>query len=206
MKTKQPKDFSFENFAESYDNGIAAKGSRKFYKLLLREIETRPGAALLDVGCGTGALLKLITDTYDIKGYGIDAEKNMIAAAQRNYPQMRFSVGVCDKLPFGDQSFDAMIACMAYHHFGNKEGFAKEAARVLKPGGILYIADPRFPWIVRKTMNGILRLFRVAGEFFSSDEITARFLHMGFVGMGAAADGYAQVVMLQRKREEAVPK
>jgi len=64
MKIKQPKDFSFENFAESYDNGFAAKGSRKFYNLLLREIEAQPGAALLDVGCGTGALLKLITKKH----------------------------------------------------------------------------------------------------------------------------------------------
>jgi SAM-dependent methyltransferase len=86
---------------------------------------------------------------------------------------------------------------MAYHHFGDKRGFAREAARVLKPNGALYVADPRFPWAVRKTLNGILRLIRVTGEFLAPQEIEARFAAYGFTGAGSAADTYAQVVKLQ---------
>jgi len=200
---KQPKDVSFKNFVSSYEGGVAAKGSRRFYELLLREMVLRPGAAVLDVGCGTGVLLKKIAERSDISGYGIDAEENMIAAARKHCPQMRFEIGTCDRLPYGDQSFDTMIACMAYHHFDNKAGFAGEAARVLKPGGVLYIADPRFPWLVRKTVNVFLRLIRVVGEFLEPGEIEARFAGAGFAGIGAAADGYAQVVKLQRKHDGA---
>ena len=125
----------------------------------------------------------------------------MIAAARKNFPLMHFSIGDCYKLPFDDNCFDVAIACMAYHHFRNKEGFAKEAARVLKPGGVLYIVDPRFPWLIRKTMNGILRLLRLVGEFFTPEEIEAHFTAFGFLCIGTAVDGYAQLVKLRLKQE-----
>ncbi|MCL2299126.1 MAG: methyltransferase domain-containing protein [Firmicutes bacterium] len=193
------KDMKFDNLAESYDEGFAGKASQKFYNLLLREISLQPGAAVLDVGCGTGALLRRIAGTADITGYGVDVEENMIAQAQKQCPEMQFAIAPCDQLPFEDQSFDAVVACMAYHHFDNKAGFAQEAARVLRPGGVLYIVDPRFPWPVRKAMNGIARLFRVVGEFLTAQEMEARFVPFGFTGVGAATDAYAQVVELQKK-------
>ena len=200
MSTRKMKDFSFEKRASAYDGGFEGRASQKFYDLLLREIELSPGALVLDAGCGTGALLKRIANTYEITGYGIDIETNMIAEATNKCPQMCFSVADCDRMPFGDQTFDAVIACMAYHHFRSKAGFASEAARVLKPGGMLYIADPRFPWLIRKALNGAFRLVRIVGEFLNPEEFEARFSSMGFTAIGAAVDGYAQVVKLQRNQ------
>jgi len=69
---------------------------------------------------------------------------------------------------------------------------------VLKPGGMLYIADPRFPWFIRKTMNGALRLMRIAGEFATPQEMAERFGAVGFIAAGIATDAYAQVVKLRR--------
>jgi ubiquinone/menaquinone biosynthesis C-methylase UbiE len=199
VRGKQSKDFSFSKRAASYDEGFEGKASRKFYSLLLREAALRPGAAVLDVGCGTGALLKRLDGAFGIAGYGVDVEGNMLAQAKANCPGMRFSLAPCGRLPFGDGAFDAVVACMAYHHFDDKEGFAREAARVLKPDGILYIADPRFPWGLRKAMNGLLKAARVTGEFLSARELEARFAAFGFRGLGAAADAYAQVVRLGKE-------
>jgi len=193
------KDVKFDKLADSYDEGFAGKASQKFYNLVLREMEIAPGAAILDVGCGTGALLRRVAGKADILGYGVDVEENMITEAQKKSPAMQFFIAPCDRLPFENESFDAVIACMAYHHFDNKEGFAQEAARVLKPGGVLYIADPRFPWPIRKAMNGILRLVHVVGEFLTTQEMEARFAAHGFMGIGAATDAYAQVAKLQKK-------
>jgi ubiquinone/menaquinone biosynthesis C-methylase UbiE len=111
---------------------------------------------------------------------------------------MGFQIARCDALPFGDQSLDAVITCMAYHHFDNRAGFAREAARVLKPGGVLYIADPHFPWVIRKTLNGVLRIIRMVGKFFTSKEIEASFSPFGFSGIGTSTDWYAQVIKLQK--------
>ena len=192
------KDMDFGKRAAAYDGGIEGRGSRKFYNLLFREVELRPGAVVLDVGCGTGALLKNFSGVCEINGYGIDIAEKMIEEAKKKCPQMDFQIARCDNLPFADNTFDVVTACMAYHHYDNKEGFAKEAARVLKPGGVLYIADPRFPWLIRKTINSILRLIRIVGEFYTPKETEARFTSAGFIGKGVAVDAYAQLVKLQR--------
>ena len=190
------RDIDFSKRAASYD-GVMGKASQRFYNLLLREVELLPGAVVLDVGCGTGTILKRLADKSEIIGHGTDIAVNMIAEAKKKCPQMSFTIASCDELPFDDQTFDIVIACMAYHHFGNQEGFAKEAARILKSGGVLYIADPRFPWIVRKALNGFFRLFHTAGAFHNPQEVEARFAKYGFTLTGTAVHGYAQVVKLQ---------
>ena len=195
---KKPKDFDFSKKAAVYDEGVAGKASQRFYNLVVREAELQPGARVLDVGCGTGALLKKLVDKYNIIGYGTDIEVKMIEEAKNKNSEMNFQIASCDNLPFDDMEFDAVVACMAYHHFENKDGFGNETARVLKPGGVLYIVDPRFPWLVRKTMNGVLRLIRVVGEFNTPQEIEKRFAGYGFTGIGSAVDGYAQVAKLQK--------
>ena len=192
------RDVQFGDLAASYDTGFAGRASRKFYDLVQREVRTRQDTEVLDVGCGTGALLGLIARTTRIVGYGVDVEPEMIRQAKKRHPQMTFALAPCDHLPFDDARFDVVIACMAFHHFASKDGFAAEAARVLKPGGILCIADPRLPWPIRPAMNGILRLARVNGEFFTPQQIETRFAAHGFTSATTTVDAYAQLVTLHR--------
>ena len=193
------KDFSFQKRAESYDEGFEGKLSQRFYNLMIESVELDDGCSVLDVGCGTGALLKRMAAQKHIIGYGIDAEAKMVDVAQRKCPSMDIRQSRSEGMPFDDQTFDAVTACMAYHHFDDKKGFALEAARVLKPGGALYIADPRFPSHVRSIFNGVFRLINVAGEFLSPDEIAERFAEYGFVQDSVSSDGYAQVVKLRKE-------
>jgi len=196
--SSKPADFSFASRAAKYDEGFEGKASRRFYNLLLREVALSPGMSVLDVGCGTGALLARLCAGCDIDAHGIDMEQNMIDVAKNKHPLMDFSLSRCNETPFADKSFDVIVACMAYHHFDNKEGFAKEATRLLKDGGILYIADPRFPQPLRKTINAILRHVHTVGEFNTPDEIATKFSAFGFSLLGVATHGYAQLVKLSR--------
>ena len=102
----------------------------------------------------------------------------------------------CENTPYEDDYFDFLTACMAYHHFPDKDAFEKEALRILKPGGKIYIADPNFPHPIRKILNLLCR--NINGEFFSSDEITERFEKQGFKHIGTYKDHYAQLVILQK--------
>jgi len=201
-KQSKNKDFSFRKRAASYDEGFEGRMSRKFYNLVLQSVELHDGCFVLDVGCGTGALLKRMAAQNKIISFGIDAEAKMVEVAQKNCPEMDIRQSRSENMPFDDQTFDAVTVCMAYHHFADKEGFALEAARVLRPGGALYIADPRFPAPIRSILNGVFRLINVAGEFQNPDEIAKRFATYGFVFDSVAVDGYAQVVKLRKEVEK----
>jgi len=198
MHTKRTKDYNFAKRASAYDDGFEGKASRKFYNLLLREIKVSPGMALLDTGCGTGALLSKLSNTCDMAGYGIDVEEKMLAEARKKCPKINFQIARSDKTPFSDNQFDIVIACLSYHHFDNRAGFAKEAGRILKPGGFLYIAEPHFPWLIRKTINGVFKHAGLVGEFFTHEEIESHFSKVGFSGAGFTFDAYAQVVILRK--------
>ena len=199
MSEQPEKDFKFDKMASRYDEGFVGKASQRFYNLLVDEADFQPGAAVLDVGCGTGELLRRLSSRYGICGSGIDMEPNMVAVAAAKSPDMHFWVGSCDSIQAEDSSFDAIVCCMAYHHFGNKEGFAREAARVLPQGGTLVIADPHFPLVVRSALNRFFRLVRIVGAFCSPEEMASQFDRFGFELTKSRTDGYAQLVVLRKR-------
>jgi ubiquinone/menaquinone biosynthesis C-methylase UbiE len=196
------RNWTFPKWAVSgghgHGHGSHGQAPRQAYHLLAQHIELVPGARILDVGCGSGALLTLLAEGRDFVGYGVDVDPNMIAQAKKNCPQMDFSVAPSDKLPFADQDFDVLIVCMAFHHFGDKSGFAAQAARVLRPNGMLYIAELTLPGIARNTVNGLLQVLRIHGGFVRPQEITALFSRHGFRRTGSAADGHIQLVKLRK--------
>jgi len=190
------KDMNFDKMAVRYDYSMG-RNSRKFYRLLLAQVELKQGANVIDVGCGTGTILRYMADACPINGYGIDMTDNMIEQAKRKCPEMDIRLSRCEETPFDSSTFNVITVCMAYHHFSDKAGFVKEAARIIKPGGSLYIADPYFPGIVRGVMNAFFKLIRVAGAFFTPEEIHKDFADYGFIADGSVKDGYAQVVRMK---------
>ena len=194
--SKKIKDIDFSRRASKYD-GLEGRFSRKFYRLLLEQVIITQDAIVLDVGCGTGTILSKMAGKCRINGYGIDMSENMINEAKRKCPEMNIQYSRCEQTPFNDSTFDILTTCMAYHHFSDREGFMKEAARILKPGGCLYIEDPYFPFIFRKFMNGIFNMLHIAGKFFTPQEIYNDFSIYGFKPYGFLKDGYVQVVKMK---------
>lgn len=193
------KDFKFDKRAESYDEGFEGRSSKKFYDLITGSVAITDGMNVLDMGCGTGTILYRLAQEHSINGFGIDVEEKMLEQAKKKCPGMDFRLCSCDDTPFEDGAFDVIIACMAYHHFPDKDGFSKEAARLLKKGGMLYIADPKLPLPVRKVLNTALHLHKVAGRVYTADEVTTNLEPYGFERVYDKSDAYAQLVCLRKK-------
>lgn len=121
----------------------------------------------------------------------------MLAVACRKCPDMDIRECSCEDTPYDYSYFDTLTACMAYHHFPDKDAFEKEALRILKPKGRLYIAAPAFPHPVRKALNFMCR--NINGEFFSSGEIRSRFEQKGFRYIGEQKNGFARLVIFEKQ-------
>ncbi len=103
------------------------------------------GASVLDVGSGDGAMVRFMTEAgATVVGLECGVEQLAIAKSMKAVGDERYMQGVGQALPFESESFDAITFFMSLHHVPEDEMAAalQEAARVLKPGGIVYVAEP----------------------------------------------------------------
>lgn len=116
-------------------------GRAKIDKMVDALFESLPaGAAILDVGCGTGEHLKRALG-HGLKPSGVEPAPAMLKAAEANVPDAHVMDGVATRLPFDDTQFDAviMIEVLRYLDRTDIERALKEARRVLRPGGKLLV-------------------------------------------------------------------
>ena len=105
----------------------------------------RPGDSVLDVGSSSGYLASRLTAAGpSVRVTGVDPSEPAIAYARRHAgPAMTFTVGVAQRLPLPDASFDVVTCTLAMHHIPKRQRPAvfAEMYRVTKPGGRLLTAD-----------------------------------------------------------------
>ncbi len=133
---------------------------QKNYALVAQDIVRYcPEGNVLDIGTGPGwLLLKLYEQSANLHITGLDVSPGMVAKARQNLKQKGLSEsidvqeGSADKLPFAENTFDAVVSTGSIHHWKQPETGLNEIYRVLKPGGHALIYD-----IMSDTPKAVLR-------------------------------------------------
>jgi ubiquinone/menaquinone biosynthesis C-methylase UbiE len=138
----------FDRWAPHYDQGL---GQRVFFRPLYREVlrlatKIAPAPSkVLDVGCGTGLLLRSAAPRYPrAELAGIDPSGEMIRVASAgNSPAhaVEFVQGQAESLPYPDDRFGLILSTMSFHHWADQGQGLQEIARVLAPAGAFILAD-----------------------------------------------------------------
>lgn len=95
-----------------------------------------PNGKVLDLGCGTGIIVKILHDYLNCDVTALDISKKMISIAKSkyaNYPDIRFICG--DFYSFNEGNFDTVVVFNAYPHFMEVQAFRDKLIQVLKPHG-----------------------------------------------------------------------
>ena len=167
-------------------DGLAFGGAlRTLRERTIALARLQPGERALDVGCGTGTLALMAQRRVGASGYvaGIDPSPQQIAYARakaaRGHAPTDFQLGVIERLPFPDQSFDVVFSTLMMHHLPaplKRQGLA-EIARVLRPGGRLVIAD----FTRKQDRRGMAARFHAGGTSIAA--LTALAQEAGFTAI-----------------------
>jgi SAM-dependent methyltransferase len=140
------------------------------------------GATVLDMGCGRGVSVPLIRQmfeparlvAFDLDAAAIEQARRRLAPLLGESVELR--VADATRLPFADGEFDAALELGILHHIPDWRAALRETARVLKPGGVFYFAEPSYGRIHRG-MYCLLGHPRDAG--FTADELRSALADAG---------------------------
>lgn len=108
------------------------------YEHALQSLKIKTTETLLDVGCGTGYFSDLAYKR-GVDVTGIDASEEFIKQAKKRNPEIRFSSGEMEELPFEDNIFDFVCGFNSYQYAANIKNALSEAKRTLKDKGKLVV-------------------------------------------------------------------
>jgi demethylmenaquinone methyltransferase/2-methoxy-6-polyprenyl-1,4-benzoquinol methylase len=146
---KQPQEIAamFDGVAEKYDltNDVLSLGQTRLWRrAVARALAVRRGERVLDLGAGTG------TSSLPFAAAGAvvvpcDFSLGMLKAGKERHPELPLTAGDATRLPFADDSFDAVTISFALRNVQDTDAALREMRRVAKPGGRLVICEFSHP-------------------------------------------------------------
>jgi ubiquinone/menaquinone biosynthesis C-methylase UbiE len=168
MYSKELEINFFNTYYESGYDVFQEKTYRKVIGYILKLLPNVNNKVLLEIGCGSGAFTKYLSNLNFNKIYAIDISSKLIEYAKRKkYKNVEFFVCDAEEICFiKDSSIDIVVCFAVLHHFPNREKVLKEIKRVLRPEGVLFAFEPN-------RLNPIMWLYRdPSSPFYSSIGVT----------------------------------
>lgn len=133
----------FDSVAESYDrtNDLLSFGQDRIWRRkVLKAVNPQPGQTILDLAAGTGSS-SIVFLKPGVKVIASDFSNGMLEVGRRRHPELEFVFADAMKLPFADNSVDAVTISFGLRNVEKPKVAIKEMLRVLAPGGKLVICE-----------------------------------------------------------------
>ena len=178
---------AWEKLAHRYNNQWVQKYSlgptrREVKKYVLPLLEKNNELKILDIGCGTGQLIKEIGEHYSAVRYlGIDVAKNMIDIARRsnNGKRMEFkNVSVDDFVC--EEKFDIIICTHAFPYFPNKNEAMNKISSLCQKGGKVIIVSSSTNNLKDLIINMYVKIWTSKARYLSIAQMKSLFSSAGF--------------------------
>ena len=197
----------YDTVAEVYDHHYDQPRGRCYHTHISTYIMSAlpKGGKLLDIGCGTG----LFVERYIEAGgtaIGLDISSKMIEKARRRCIACDYTLGTGEKIPFCDNSFDAVCSLLVFSYVKDPETMLNEAYRVLKPGGKIAVCTlgkklltrgiPAI-YLISEKMNVKHVVMKDFGEhYYDREEMDGLFTQAGFSDISVKWCSFAHIDMI----------
>jgi len=172
----------WEKLAHKYNNLWVQKYSlgptrREVKKIVLPLLEKNNELKILDIGCGTGQLIKEISDHYNKVNYlGIDVAENMIEVAKKNNKgkNVKFKTSSIESFESNDK-YDIIICTHAFPYFPNKQEMINKMAGLCNKKGQVIIVNSSTNSLKDLIINFFLKATTSKAKYLSIDEMKKLF-------------------------------
>ncbi len=142
--------YSSNYHKHTYDNRLYQGHLRAFLKQLYAMLAQTEARSVLDAGCGEGFVADFLArQDPDLRITGVDLSEAAVAYAQEHFgAHARFRAGSLYKLPFSDNSFDAVVCSEVLEHLEDPERAIGELKRVARTHVLITVPrEPYFGWL-----------------------------------------------------------
>jgi demethylmenaquinone methyltransferase / 2-methoxy-6-polyprenyl-1,4-benzoquinol methylase len=188
LSKKEQVTQMFDAISGNYDglNRVISFGiDIKWRKKVLKLVSDKNPKTILDIATGTGDLAILMSQTSAERIVGLDLSSGMLAIGKTKIANKNLSskiemvIGDSEKLPFEDNSFDAITVAFGIRNFETLEKGLTEIKRVLKPNGIFVVLETSNPTKFPFKQGYFFHtkyILPIIGKLFSKDNVAYDYL------------------------------